>query len=244
MMVILRNLIFLISIVVTPSKPIVFIIIFLILVNRAIACVTNYEEIYHVTPIDGRKELLTEMRVKEATASRLVQALGRERLNRRLRDWCLSALKAQGTGYKQQRDAELAREDRELRTMTLEEARQRHVEMIQSALSRDASWLQEDSVASKNVLNKKQINSGLNYHLGYNSEVGHISLDREHPLSWHLKPFDANGVPLTVEAAAHIFGHNYELRPEVHIEKLKDWKKEGLRGCYKFTRNFSSEYIF
>lgn len=184
------------------------------------------------------------MREKEAMASRLIQTLGRERLNRRLRDWCLSALKAQGTGYKQQRDDELAREDRELRSMTLEEARQRHVEMIQKSLSRDATWLQEDSTASKNILNKKQINSGLNYHLGYNPEVGHISLEREHPLSWRLKPLDSNGVPITVEAAAHIFGRNYELRPEVHIEKLRDWKEEGLRGYSNVSRHLPSEYIF
>ena len=175
------------------------------------------------------------MRAKEASASRLIQTLGCERLQRRLRDWCLDALKVQRIGYKKQKEDELEREDSELRGMRIEEARQRRVEMISKSLSRDAVWTQEEISATKNIIHKKQINSALNYHMGFNADVGHMSTEREHPLSWRLKPVDSKGVPITVESAVNIFGRGYELRPEVHFEELRDWKDEGLKGYFMIS---------
>ena len=198
-------------------------------VHRAATCVTRFDAIYHVPASEGRKEMLADMREKEIEASHMMCVIGKERIRRRTRDFCIRALELQRSGYKRLRDEELERESRELISMRTEEENQRKVMMTNKALSVDRDWIEHDLVSKRYDLGIKVARANLKYHEGFDAEKGHMSKEREHPLSWRLKDTDVNDTPITVQRAAEVFG-TYSFRPEVHRELLQEWRDEGHRG--------------
>merc|ERR1711991_1233502 len=182
-------------------------------VNRAASCTTRYDAIYHVPASKGRKELLENLREKEEEASNLVKMLAKERIRRRLRDYCIVALEAQRVGYKRLKDEEIERESKELIGMRMEEDEQRRVAMINGAMAKDKQWIKNDLTQKKHDLFIMDTAANLKYHPGWDDEKGHVSKEREHPLSWRLKDTDEKGIPITVQRAAQVFG-TYEFRPE------------------------------
>ena len=190
---------------------------------------TRFNEIYQITDINRKKELLTDMRTNELKASQLFLKLSQERIRRRSKEFCLDALETYKIGCKKMIEAEIAREEFELKSMREEESIQKYKEMVIKSLSNDKKWIKEELRARNKDLDIMQANSGLMYHPGFNEEFGHKSAEREHPLSWRLKTIDNNGVPLTSETAGLVFGTS-TFSPEVHLDKLKTWKRIGKEG--------------
>lgn len=198
-------------------------------VNRAASCTTRFDAIYHVPASQGRKEMLADLRNKEEEASHLVNILGKERIRRRLRDFCVSALEAQRIGYKRLKDEEIDRESKELIGMRMEEDEQRRIAMVNGAVAKDKKWIQNDLDQKKQDLFIMDTGANLKYHPGWDAEKGHVSKEREHPLSWRLKDTDEAGIPVTVQRAAQMFG-TYKFGPEIFVDKLTSWKDKGLEG--------------